>query len=216
MDKPLRMIAEASLRRMPSYWRVLDEIGNNGQEFVSCTEIADRFHQDPTQVRKDLEGAGCEGRPRVGFAVNETKRCIAEFLGWNNTHDAFLVGAGNLGAALAGYEGFQPAGLTIVAVFDNNPEKIGAKLAGKPVLRVERFRNLAQRMHVQIGIIAVPAHAAQETADMMLESGIKAIWNFAPRKLSSPEGVVVENADLTPSLASLSAKLRMKRDQEVE
>lgn len=214
MDKPLQMIAEAALRRMPSYWRVLDEMEKNGQEAVSCTEIANRFHQDATQVRKDLESAGCEGRPRIGFAVGETKQGIANFLGWDNKHDAFLVGAGNLGAALAGYEGFQPAGLSIVAVFDKNPAKTGTKLAGKPVLSVGRFRNLARRMHVQIGILAVPADAAQETAEMMLESGIRAIWNFAPRRLSAPEGVVVENADLTPSLASLSAKLRMLRDQE--
>ncbi len=214
MDKPLRTMAEAALRRMPSYWRFLDEMEGNRREFVSCTEIAGRFHQDVTQVRKDLEGAGCTGRPRVGFVVSEAKRCIEEFLGWNNAHDAFLVGAGNLGAALAGYEGFQPAGLAIVAVFDNSPEKIGKKLAGRLVLPVERFRNLARRMHVQIGILAVPGQAAQATADMMLESGIRAIWNFAPRKLSAPDGVIVENADLTPSLASLSAKLRMMRDQK--
>ncbi len=214
MSTPVRMIAEAALRRMPSYWRVLDEMERNGQEVVSCTEIANRFHQDVTQVRKDLESAGCSGRPRVGFVVGEAKRCIEEFLGWNNAHDAFLVGAGNLGAALAGYEGFQPAGLSIVAVFDKSPEKIGKTLAGRLILPVARFRNLARRMHVQIGIVAVPGPAAQETADMMLESGIRAIWNFAPRKLSAPDGVVIENADLTPSLASLSAKLRMMRDQE--
>lgn len=211
MDALLRVVSEATLRRLPSYLRLLNELAENKRTSVSCTEIAERFAQDSTQVRKDLETVGGEGRPRVGFEIKEIKERIEAFIGWNNTNEAFLVGAGNLGAALAGYDGFKSSGLSIAAVFDNNPAKTGGRLAGKPVLAIERFQELARRMCVHIGIIAVPARFAQDVADMMLAAGILAIWNFAPCKLMVPEGLVIENADLTPSFASLSTKLRIMK-----
>ena len=210
----LQPVAEATLRRLPSYFRYLREVAAEGQAMVSCTQIAERFGQDPTQVRKDLQATGGVGKPRTGFEVKSLQRSIADYLGWNNTRDAFLVGAGNLGAALLGYEGFEPSGLNILAVFDSDPAKIGTRLGGKPVMDIARFGPLVRRMHVLIGILAVPARAAQEVADLMLASGIRGLWNFSPRKLKMPPEVVIENADLTPSLALLSAKLRQRLEQE--
>jgi redox-sensing transcriptional repressor len=132
---------------------------------------------------------------------------VEQFLGWNNVNDAFLVGAGNLGSALLGYRKFEQCGLKIVTAFDLDPSKISTRIHGKHVLPLDKLPNLAQRMHILIGIITVPAAEAQAVADLMVEGGIRAIWNFAPIRLRTREHVIVHNEDLHCSLATLSQKL---------
>jgi len=132
---------------------------------------------------------------------------LERFLGWNNINDAFLVGAGSMGSALLGYRKFEQCGLKIVTAFDLDPSKIGTKIHGKHVLPLEKLPNLARRMHILIGIITVPAAEAQAVADLMVEGGIRAIWNFAPIRLHTPAHVIVHNEDLYCSLATLSQKL---------
>ncbi|NLE30243.1 MAG: redox-sensing transcriptional repressor Rex [Phycisphaerae bacterium] len=196
-----------TLRRLATYHHFLKQLHGLERDVVSCTHIANELRLDPTQVRKDIEMTGIVGKSRVGYEVVPLIDAIEEFLGWNNTHDAFLVGAGHLGSALVGYSGFQDRGLNIVAVFDSDPAKIGTQVHGREVLPIEKLPNLAQRMYTLIGVIAVPAEAAQSVADLMVSGGIRAIWNFAPWPVLVHEQVVVENVRLSSSLAVLTNKL---------
>ncbi len=196
-----------ALRRLPSYLAFLRRLAKNGRDIVSCTHIAQDLRLDPTQVRKDIELTGIAGRPRIGYSVPELIAAIEHFLGWDNMRDAFLAGAGSLGTALAGYKDFRDYGLNIVAAFDNDPSRIGSSVHGIEVLPVDRIPDLAERMHVHMGVIAVPVAAAQDVTDLMIFGGIRAIWNFAPASIVVPEGIVVENVQLTGSLAVLTARL---------
>lgn len=200
-------IPEASLRRLPVYLRYLQTIDSNVVKYVSCPDIAAHVHAEVIQVRKDLEAAGIAGRPKVGYELLKLISQLESFLGWDNTKDAFMAGAGSLGAALLGYTEFVRCGLSIVAAFDNDPAKIGTRLRGKEVLHIDQLAPLAQRMHVHMGIITVPGGAAQQVADLMVSGGILAIWNFAPIRLSLPPEIVVHNENLYCSLASLSQKV---------
>ncbi len=206
-DQKIRCTPEPTLRRLPLYLGYLKGIETAGQN-ISCTQIAKEFGFDPTQVRKDIAETGIIGTARVGYNVQELRLKIEAFLGWNKPNEAFLVGAGNLGTALLKYSLFKDKyGLNIVAVFDDDKAKHGAYIAGKQIFPVEKITDLASRMHVPIGIIAIPPEEAQSVADQMVEGGIKGIWNFAPVALKVPEDVVVENARLSTSLAVLTGKL---------
>jgi redox-sensing transcriptional repressor len=202
-----RPVPEPTLRRLPLYHRLLKVVQGKGQEHISCPSIGDQLKLDPTQVRKDLQATGVTGRPKVGFVVDELVENIEQFLGWNNTKEAFLVGAGNLGAALLGYMKFEQYGMSIAAAFDVDPAKVGRSLRGKQVMPLHKLPAMARRLRVHIGIITVPAAAAQQVADLMVEGGILAIWNFAPQRLRLPEHIIVHNEDLYGSLASLSQRL---------
>jgi len=205
-----RTIPEGSLRRLPLYHRLLQEISTAGIPYVSCSVLARALDLDPTQVRKDIEATGIVGKPKVGYSTPALVRWIEDFLGWNNAKEAFLVGAGSLGSALMGYEKFRQSGLNIIAAFDTDPYKVGQQIHGKEVLHLDRLTDLAQRMHIHLGVIATPAVVAQKIADFMVEGGIRAIWNFAPVHLRVPPFVILQNEDLYHSLASLSFKLEQQ------
>ena len=209
-----RRIPEASLRRLPVYHRILQEMAAAGLQSVSCSSIGKALNLDPTQVRKDIEATGLTGKPKVGYTVAALAHGIADFLGWNNTKDAFLAGAGSLGSALLGYERFRQYGVNIVAAFDTDPARIDQQIHGKAVLNLDKLAGLARRMHIHLGVIATPAPAAQLVADLMVEGGIRAIWNFAPIHLRVPPSVILQNEDLYRSLASLSFKLEQRMADE--
>jgi redox-sensing transcriptional repressor len=202
-----RVVPEPTLKRLPLYHRFLKEWQAGGHETVSCTDIGQDLGLDPTQVRKDLEAVGAVGRPRIGYVLRTLTGELEQFLGWNNVNDAFLVGAGSMGSALLGYRKFEQCGLKIVAAFDRDPAKVGTPIHGKHVLPLEKLPQLAQRMHILIGIITVPATEAQAVADLLVAGGIRAVWNFAPVRLHTPAQVIVHNEDLYCSLAALSQKL---------
>jgi redox-sensing transcriptional repressor len=202
-----RTVSEPTLKRLPLYHRFLKQLLQRKQEAVSCTDIGEELKLDPTQVRKDLEAAGISGRPRIGYATAAVLDGIELFLGWKQVSEAFLVGAGSMGSALLGYRKFEECGLKIVAAFDSDPAKIGRKIHGKHVLALEKVAGLAQRMHVLIGIITVPAEQAQAVAELLVAGGVRGIWNFAPLRLRVPAHIIVHNEDLYCSLASLSQKL---------
>ena len=202
-----RPVPEPTLKRLPLYHRFVKELLQREQVAVSCTDIGAELKLDPTQVRKDLEAAGIAGRPRIGYATAAVVDGIERFLGWQKVSEAFLVGAGSMGSALLGYRKFEECGLKIVAAFDSDAGKIGKKIHGKHVLALEKLTDLAQRMHVLIGIITVPAAEAQAVADLLVAGGVRAIWNFAPIRLRVPDPIILHNEDLYCSLASLSQKL---------
>ncbi len=206
-DKPLRSAPTPSVRRMPRYLRCLHALRSDRVEWISCTFLAERLNVDPTLVRKDLALTGITGKPKVGYYLPDLIMAVERFIGWDNPEDAFLVGAGHLGTALLGFEGFARHGLNIVAGFDNDPTKVGTTVADKPILDAAKLPDLAQRMHIRIGIITVGARNAQAVADLMLSGGITAIWNFAPVPLDLPEDVILENEDLSGTLAVISRRL---------
>ena len=197
-----------TIRRLPAYLHLLRQLREAGQETVSGTVLAEQLNLDAVQVRKDLSSTGIVGKPRIGFSVPGLVTAIEEYLGWNNTTDAFLVGVGNLGSALLGYAGFHRHRLSVLAGFDNDPSKIGQEFYGKPVYPMEKLPNLARRMRVHICILTVPAEQAQAVADLLVAARITAIWNFSPVALNVPPGIIVQNEDLASGLAVLSRKLR--------
>ena len=181
---------------------------------VSCTALAAALNLDSTQVRKDIEATGIVGKPGVGYPLVVLARWIESFLGWNNINDAFLAGTGSLGSALLGYEKFRQLGLNLVAAFDTDGFKIGRSIASIKVLELDRLVEMARTMHIHLGIIATPSVAAQKVADLMVEGGIRAIWNFAPVHLRVPDFVILQNEDLYHSLASLSFRLERMMSAE--
>ena len=205
-----RDIPEASLRRLPIYYRVLQEMMTTNSAHVSCSGLARTLGLDPTQVRKDIEMTGIVGKPRVGYPLLELVRWLENFLGWNRPKQAVLAGAGSLGSALLGYEKFRKHGMEIVAAFDNDPEKIGQRIHGTDVEPLLLLPNYVRFREIQMGVIATPPAAAQSVADLMISGGIRAIWNFAPAHIHVPPQVVLQNEDLYYSLASLSFKLERR------
>lgn len=204
-----------TIRRLPSYLRLLREAAANRMEFISGTYIANDLKLEPIQVRKDLAITGVVGKPRMGFAVIELIQAIEELLGWTNASDAFLVGVGSLGIALMGYDGFKEYGLKVVAGFDVDPEKIGKQFHGKKVFDLNKFAELAKRMGICTSILTVPAQYAQDVTDILVAAGIKGIWNFTPIKLQVPDDVIVEKVDLAASLAVLSSKLQARQHNKM-
>ena len=207
MEDLIRPVSLPTVRRLPAYLRLLYSLQSRGRDVVSCTHIAEELGLVSVQVRKDLAAIGVVGRPKIGYQLPALITAIRDFLGQNNTSDAFLVGAGCLGGALLGYEGFKEYGLNIVAGFDVNPAKIGTQIHGREIFPLQKLPDLAERLHVMIGILTVPAVAAQDTANLLVLSGMRAIWNYTPVKLEVPDVVIVEDVKLAASLAVLSSRL---------
>ncbi len=206
----IKAIPEPTLRRLPIYHQYLKRMhGERHVDYISCTQIGNDLNILPIQVRKDLQVADAVGKPKLGYSVTELIETIEDFLGWNNTTDAYLVGVGHLGTALLGYHGFRDYGLNIIAAFDIDGSKVGTEIGGKKVFDVAKLPDMIRRMSIKIGILTVPAHSAQEQADVMVKAGIHAIWNFSPVKISAPPDVIVQHENLASSLGVLSKKLAL-------
>lgn len=204
-------ISKQTLRRLPYYLNYLKTLRDSGADKVSSTMIAKRLSLNDVQVRKDLASVSkVGGKPRTGFDIEELIMCIEYYLGYNNINDAVLVGAGQLGRALLSYNGFENYGLRIVAAFDNNEDVVNTNVCGKIVFPMEKLSDMCRRLNIHIGIITVPANAAQSVCDILVESGIIAIWNFAPVHLSVNENIIVHNENIAESLAVLSSQLAAK------
>jgi redox-sensing transcriptional repressor len=196
-----------SVRRLPAYLRLLQTLRAGGKDVVSCTHIGKELGLVSTQVRKDLAVTGIVGKPKVGYSIPALISAIEEFLGWNSVQDAFVVGVGSLGRALMGYQGFQEYGLRLVAGFDVDPAKVGVKVHGKEVFPLDKLGELTSQKRVAIGVLTVPAASAQEAAALMVQAGIRAIWNYTAVILEVPPSVIVEDVKLSASLAVLSSRL---------
>lgn len=197
-----------TVKRFPSYLRILRQQQAMGVEYVSATVLADELGLKPIQVRKDISCTGIEGKPKVGFVVNELIDCITHALGWDNSTEALIVGVGHLGTAITQYEGFEAYGLRIVAAFDNDPQKVGQQIGGLTVQSMDKLETFIKTNGVTMAVITVPAKWAQDVADNLVACGIKGIWNFAPRDLKIPSDVVMQRTDLATSFAVLSVKMR--------
>lgn len=196
-----------TVRRMPTYLSYLKETLPEGKQYISAPAIARDLKLDPTQVTKDLSYTGITGKTRIGYDVLNLIDRLEDFLGFNRKNDAFLLGVGNLGKALIGYPGFNDFGVKIVAAFDVNPELVGTEISGVPVFHIDKFRNLAERLHIRFGILTTPAEVAQNMTDLMVAWGIKAIWNFTPVNLRLPEDIILQNTSIYSNLALLLNKI---------
>lgn len=206
----IKPIPEPTLRRLPVYYQYLKKLHSEGKtDFISATQIGNALNIIPIQVRKDLEITEVKGRPKLGYSITELIKRIEDFLGWNNVTDAFLVGAGNLGSALLGYNGFKEYGLNIIAGFDDDENKVGKEIGGKMIFHVEKLPEMVKRMGIKIGILTVPAAYAQDVANTMIKAGIRAIWNFTHVKLNVPPNVIVQHENLAASLVVLSKRLEL-------
>lgn len=207
--------SEPTLRRLPIYLQYLKKFENRDINFISCSQIANELELNPIQVRKDIESTGVTGKPKVGYDMKELISNIEKFLCCHIKNEAVLVGAGHLGYALLGYHGFKEFGLDIVAAFDVSPDKVGKFINTKSVFNINKLEEIIKRMNIEIGILTVPSQYAQEIADRMVNAGIKAIWNFAPVKITVKDDVIVQHENLASSLAVLSKKIDLKLNKNI-
>lgn len=206
-------ISELTTGRLSVYLRCLTFLESQGERTVSSHEMASRFHLNSAQIRKDLACFGEFGTRGVGYDVSRLKKHLTETLGIDRTRNVIIVGAGNLGMALADYGGFNSNGFNVVAIVDADAAKLGrSSREGILVLAWERLGELVRRNNVEIGIIAVPADAAQSVHDALADAGIRAVLNFAPVQLKVRPEVKVKSVDLRINLESLSFHLRNAED----
>lgn len=198
---------------MPQYYNYLKALQEAEVSQISSPAIAKRMNLNEVQVRKDLAAVSANGgKPRKGYNVNELLLDIEQFLGYNNTLEAVLVGAGFLGSALLSYHMFEECGVKIVAAFDNNKYCTGMQSHSKIIYPMQKLPDLCRRLNIKIGIITVPAHCAQNVCDLLVASGVMAIWNFADVHLTTPQGVIVHNENMAVSLALLSKSMHSKKE----
>ena len=189
----------------------LKSIKSEGEIYISSTSIAKKLKLNDVQVRKDLALVSSSGgKPKVGYEIDELILDIETFLGFKNNNKAVLVGVGSLGRALLNYTGFENYGLSIVKAFDVSLQKIGKRVNGIEILSLDDILKFCKDNNIHIGIITVPHEQAQEVCDVLVSSWVKAIWNFAPTKLSVPEDILIQNENMASSLAVLSRHLNLK------
>lgn len=202
-------VSEVTTERLSVYLRCLTFLQSQGQMTISSHELARRFHLNSAQIRKDLANFGELGIRGVGYNVGQLKEHLIDTLGLHRNRSVVIIGAGNLGMALADYRGFHGAGFSIVAMFDSDPQKIGrASRSGVPVYPVADLARIVRSESVDIGVIAVPAEAAEQVYADLLESGIRAILNFAPAQLEPRPSIKLRNVDLRINLEALSFFLK--------
>lgn len=210
-----KKVSKSVLKRLPGYLAYLKNMPEDSPPNISATALANALGMGEVQVRKDLAMVSDGGRPKIGYLREALIDDIEQFLGYDNTTDAILIGAGKLGQALMGYSGFDEYGLNILAAFDAKP-KMTRTEEGKPVYPIEKLPQFCKSHKVLMGIITVPAEGAQSVADQLIAVGVKAIWNFAPVHLDVPAGTLVQNENMATSLAVLSVHLQAQIKEEKE
>lgn len=203
------MIPLKALQRLPMYLQLLKEKRQKEQIYTASSALAAELGLTEIQVRKDLATVSKSGKPKVGYVIVDLIRDIEKALGYDNVHDAVLVGAGKLGRALMDYQGFREYGLNIVAGFDLKATGLETE-AGKPIYPMDKLEDLCKRLQIHMGIITVPADAAQEVCDQLVKAGIIAIWNFAPAHIWTPDDIYVKSENMASSLAVISNYLKVR------
>lgn len=204
-------IPEATIIRLSVYSRYLTEVDRKGIITISSGDVAEGVGVSPAQVRKDLAYFGEFGTRGVGYNVKDLHHHILKILGLAQDWSVTLVGLGNLGLALTSYKGFRERGFVITSVFDNDPKKIGTIVNGVEVMPVDKLEEIVTANKTEIGIISVPSAVAQDIADKLVASGVKAILNFAPGVLNVPPEVELRNVDLAVNLEVLTFNVGAQR-----
>lgn len=201
------LLPEPTIRRLPWYLAYVSMLHAEDVEYISSTKIADELNVDASQIAKDLSFLNIKGKTRIGYEVAELENALRDFLGFDQQHNAVMVGTGSLGAALISDLGLQRYGLNIVAGVDINPEIVGKKIGTTPIYHIDDLKNLVKAKKIRIGIVAVPVENAQNVADIMVAAGIKGIWNFTPYRIRVRDGVVVTNTSIYSHLALMYNRL---------
>lgn len=206
------ILPEPTLRRLPWYLAYVSLLHANGVEYVSSTQISKELSVDASQIAKDLSFLNIKGKTRIGYEVSSLERELQDFLGFKKVHNAALIGVGSLGAALIQDSGLSRYGLNIVAGFDINPSIVGSSICGVPIYDIHELETRRKQYCAEIGIVAVPVDKAQEVADSMIASGIKALWNFTPFRIRAGEGIVIQNTSIYSHLAVMYNRLDLQKN----
>lgn len=198
-----KQISMAVIRRLPKYHRYLRELIKNDVDRISSRELSEKIGFTASQIRQDLNNFGDFGQQGYGYNVKELYNQISYILGVNKEYKTIIVGAGNIGQAIANYN-FEKSGFHLTGIFDVNPKLIGLKLRDIRIQDVDQLEEFLKENNIDIGILCVPKNAAQRTCDILCNNGVKGIWNFAPVDLVSSKDVKIENAHLSESLLTLS------------
>ena len=207
MKKQPNTVSEPALRRLPWYLAFVKLLRSQGEQVVSSTQIAKSTGVEPALVAKDLSYVSIVGKTRVGYDVQNMVEVLEDFLGFNKQHQAFILGVGNLGAALLQDKGLSIYGMDIVGGFDIAPDVCGTEIGGIVIQHMDQLAKEVHQNDVRIGILTVPVDKAQEVADAAVEAGINAIWNFTPFRIMVPDHVIVQNTSIYSHLAVMFHRL---------
>jgi len=211
-----KQISKAVIKRLPRYYRYLGELLEDNVERISSNDLSKKMRVTASQIRQDLNNFGGFGQQGYGYNVKYLYTEIGKILGLDTVHPMVIVGAGNLGQALANYVEFEKRGFKLVGIFDVNPVLEGIAVRGIEIQMISDLPFFLKENNVEIAILTLPKNKAIDMADILIENGIKAIWNFAHVDLDTPDGVIVENVHLSESLMTLSYNLSQYRQQHVD
>ena len=211
-----KQISKAVIKRLPRYYRYLGELLEDNVERISSNDLSKKMRVTASQIRQDLNNFGGFGQQGYGYNVKYLYTEIGKILGLDTVHPMIIVGAGNLGQALANYVEFEKRGFKLVGIFDVNPVLEGIAVRGIEIQMISDLSFFLKENNVEIAILTLPKNKAIDMADILIENGIKAIWNFAHVDLDTPDGVIVENVHLSESLMTLSYNLSQYRQQHVD
>ena len=212
--EPLRKVV---LERLIQYYRYLFRLTTqSSMNTITSAQLGTALDIDPTQVRKDFGAIGLVGISRVGYEICEVCRAIRTVFGFDRPYEAILVGSGHLGKAVLSYPGFSRYGLRIVASFDNDPEIIGTEIAGLVVRPIRSLKPFVRKHGVRLAILTTPVNVSQALADRLVSSGVEAIWNFSPTRLTAPRNVLIQNQYISVGLAQIAYHLNGLRDGETK
>ena len=208
-----RKISRAVISRLPRYYRYLGDLLEAGVERISSSDLSKKMHVTASQIRQDLNNFGGFGQQGYGYNVKYLYTEIGKILGLDRCHNFIIIGAGNLGQALANYASFERSGFILKSLFDVNPRLEGVTIRGIPVRMVDELEDFLKNNDIEIAALILPKSKAIEVADILVDNGVKGIWNFAHTDLSLPKDVVVENVHLSDTLMKLSYNL-CQQDKE--
>ncbi|MFV0364453.1 MAG: redox-sensing transcriptional repressor Rex [Suipraeoptans sp.] len=207
-----RDISQAVIRRLPRYYRYLGELLENNIERISSNELSKRMQVTASQIRQDLNNFGGFGQQGYGYNVKYLYTEIGKILGLDDNHNFVIIGAGNLGQALANYTAFEKRGFVLKGIFDNNPRMEGVSIRGISVRMMEELKEFVVKNNIEIAVLTIPKDHAADVAKLLVDCGVKALWNFAHTDLEVPEDVIIENVHLSESLMRLSYNLKRSSD----
>ena len=207
-----RHISQAVIRRLPRYYRYLGDLLENGVERISSNDLSKKMKVTASQIRQDLNNFGGFGQQGYGYNVKYLYTEIGKILGLEEDHNIIIIGAGNLGQALANYAAFEKRGFILKGIFDVNPKLQGLTIRGVPIRMMDELTSFVQENDVEIVALTLPKDEAIEVANILVENGVRAIWNFAHTDLNLPDNVIVENVHLSDSLMQLSYNISRYND----
>lgn len=209
-----KKISSAVINRLPRYYRYLGDLLENDITRISSKELSEKMNITASQIRQDLNNFGGFGQQGYGYNVKYLYTEIGKILGLDKNHNFIIVGAGNLGQALANYASFERSGFILKSLFDVNPRLEGVAIRGVPVRMMDELEDFLQNNEIEIAALTIPKSKAVEVADILTANGIKAIWNFTHTDLTLPKDVIVESVHLSDSLMTLSYNISRKNESK--